>query len=91
MLKFEWSASKAASNIWKHGITFAEAQSVFYDESAIQYFDDDSSETEDRFLLLGLSNAARLLLICHCEAGGLIRIISARKATRNEQKHYQGD
>jgi hypothetical protein len=92
MIRFEWDPAKAASNQKKHGISFEEAQSVFYDEYAVQFFDDNSSEVEDRFLMLGLSSEAQLLLVCHCErhSGNVIRIISARRATRNEQKHYQG-
>ena len=93
MIKFEWNSSKAASNIKKHGVSFEEAQSVFYDEHATQFFDSDNSEAEDRFLMLGVSNESRILLVCHCEVGSdnLIRIISARKATKNERKQYQGD
>ena len=92
MIRFEWDASKALSNKKKHGVTFEEAQSVFYDDFAIQFFDDDNSEYEDRFLILGHSNESRILLICHCEqeSGDLIRIISARKATSKERKLYKG-
>jgi len=90
MIKFEWDSAKAAANIKKHGITFEEAQSVFYDEFAVQFFDDDHSSNEERFLLLGMSIGARLLLVCHCEreAGHVIRIISARRATRREGAFY---
>jgi len=93
MIKFEWDTSKATSNKRKHGVTFEEAQSVFYDDFAIQFFDDEHSELEDRFLLLGHSNQSRILLICHCEkeSGNLIRIISARKATTKERKLYIGE
>ena len=92
MIEFEWDASKAASNKRKHGVTFEEAKSVFYDDFAIQFFDDENSENEDRFLLLGRSNQSRVLLICHCEneAGNIIRIISARKATSKERKLCKG-
>jgi len=92
MIKFEWNDAKAASNKKKHGISFEEAKSVFYDESAIQFFDEDNSESEDRFLMLGLSNESHILLVCHCErdSGNSIRIISARKATNNERKFYEG-
>ncbi|MDO9051598.1 MAG: BrnT family toxin [Methylotenera sp.] len=92
MIKFEWDTVKAASNQKKHGVSFEEAQSVFYDEFAVQFFDEDSSEPEDRFLMLGFSDEARLLIVCHCERsqGSTIRIISARKATKNEGKYYQG-
>jgi len=90
-IKFEWDEKKAQSNIHKHGISFEEAMSVFYDERAIEFFDDEHSEWEERFLLLGLSRKMNLLLICHCyrESNGTIRIISARKATKNEAKHYE--
>ncbi len=93
MIKFEWNLSKAVSNKKKHGVTFEEAQSVFYDDFAIQFFDEENSELEDRFLILGHSNQSRILLICHCEkeSGDLIRIISARKATTNECKLYKGE
>ena len=93
MIKIEWDASKAASNKRKHGVTFEEAKSVFYDDFAIQFFDDENSEPEDRFLILGRSNLSRILLICHCEqnSSNLIRIISARKATAKERKLYKGE
>lgn len=92
MIKFEWDAAKANSNKKKHGVSFEEAQSVFYDEFAVQFFDQESSKTEDRFLMLGFSDEARLLIVCHCERnqGSIIRIISARKATKTEGQHYQG-
>lgn len=92
MIKFEWDTTKAASNKKKHGVSFDEAQSVFYDEFAVQFFDEDNSVSENRFLMLGFSDKARLLIVCHCERdeGNIIRIISARKATKNESKYYQG-
>lgn len=92
MLRFEWDPAKATENLRKHRVSFEEAQSVFYDEFAVQFFDDAHAEDEDRFLMLGMSSGARLLLVCHCEreAGNVIRIISARKATRRESAHYQG-
>lgn len=92
MIKFEWDTTKATSNKKKHGVTFEEAQSVFYDEFAIQFYDEDNSGSENRFLMLGFSDKARLLIVCHCERdqGNIIRIISARKATKNESNHYQG-
>ena len=70
MIKFEWNRAKAVSNLKKHGVSFEEAQSVFYDEFAIQFFDESGSESEDRFLMLGMSSEARLLLVCHCERHG---------------------
>jgi uncharacterized protein len=92
MIKFEWNPAKAAANLKKHGISFHEAQSVFYDDFAVQFFDEEHSATEARFLMLGRSVEARLLLVCHCEreAGSVIRIISARKATKHEQAFYEG-
>ena len=94
MVKFEWDTNKASSNQDKHGVSFEEAASVFYDEFAMQFYDDKHSILEeDRFLILGVSNNSRMLMICHCEkaSGDVIRIISARKATRNEQKFYRGN
>lgn len=90
MIQFEWGKAKAALNIEKHGVTFEEAQSVFYDELAVQFFDEEHSSEEERFLLLGMSANARLLLVCHCEReqGNIIRIISARKATKREVTFY---
>ena len=90
---FEWDTRKDKSNQKKHGISFIEAQSVFYDEYAIQFFDaEHSTHTEERFLMLGMSANERLLLICHCvRNNNTIRIISARKATKTESKSYTGD
>lgn len=90
MIKFAWNPAKAAANIKKHGVSFEEAQSVFHDEFAVQFYDDDHSSSEERFLLLGMSTTARLLLVCHCEreSGHVIRIISARKATKRESTFY---
>lgn len=93
MIQFEWDLAKDRSNKRKHGVSFEEARSVFYDEFALQFFDDDNSEVEDRFLMLGLSSKSRLLMVCHCEreSSDTIRIISARRATRNEKKFYPGE
>ena len=92
MVKFEWDPPKAAANLRKHAVSFEEAKSVFYDEFAVQFFDEKSSSHEDRFLMLGMSSGAKLLIVCHCERehGEVIRIISARKATRRESAFYQG-
>ena len=92
MIKLEWDIAKASSNKKKYGVSFEEAQSVFYDEFAVEFFDEERSELEDRFLMLGFSNEARLRIVCHCERnqGNAIRIISARKATKIEGKYYQG-
>jgi len=93
MIKFEWDSNKAESNLKKHGVSFEEAKSVFYDESSIQFYDSKNSTTEDRFLMLGFSSNSRLLLICHCErdSGSTIRIISARKASKTEATFYRSD
>ncbi len=76
MIKFDWDQPKAAANKKKHRVSFDEAQSVFYDEFAVQFFDEENSESEDRFLMLGFSDEARLLIVCHCERdhGNIIRI-----------------
>jgi uncharacterized protein len=89
-LSFQWDEKKDRSNRRKHGISFPEAQTVFYDEQALEFSDPDHSESEDRFLLLGLSLRLRVLLVCHCyrESESMIRIISARKATRRERGVY---
>ena len=90
MIEFDWDPAKAASNLRKHGVSFEEARSVFYDEFAIQFYDEPHSSKEDRFLMLGTSSGAHLLLVCHCERdGGVIRIISARKATPRESSYYE--
>ena len=91
-MQFEWDPGKAAANFRKHGVSFEEAQTVFYDDFAVQYFDDEHSPDEERFIMLGLSSNARLLVVCHCERskGEVVRIISARKATRTESKFYRG-
>ena len=93
MVNFSWDQAKAQSNLKKHGVSFEEARSVFYDEFAVQFYDDESSD-EDRFILLGLSNLSRVLVVVHCERGAdgdEVRIISARKATKREHQHYHGD
>ena len=89
-LRFEWDKEKNRENQRKHGVSFVEAQTVFFDENAVEFYDDEHSEWEDRFMLLGISTKMRVLLVCHClrESGSIIRIISARKATKNERKLY---
>ncbi len=90
-LKFEWDARKATANLKKHGISFDEAKSAFFDEHAKLIDDPDHSEDEDRFILLGLSHSLRVVVVCHCYRGDddVIRIISARKATTRELKEYK--
>lgn len=89
-IKFEWDESKNLSNQKKHRVSFEEAQSVFVDEQALMISDVDHSSEEDRFILLGLSMKAKMMVVCHCyrKNNEVIRIISARKATRNEEKTY---
>jgi uncharacterized DUF497 family protein len=89
-LRFEWDEQKAIANARKHGVSFDEARSVFVDERAKLIDDPDHSEDEDRFILLGLSSALRMLIVCHCyrSEGNVIRIISARKATAKESRFY---
>jgi uncharacterized DUF497 family protein len=89
-LRFGWDERKNRENQRKHGVFFEEAQTVFFDERAVEFYDDRHSEWEHRFLLLGLSARLRVLMVCHCvHAGGdVIRIVSARKATATEQRHY---
>jgi len=90
MLSFEWDPKKAAANLRKHGVSFDDAQTVFSDENARLIDDPDHSEEEERFVLLGLSSSLRLLVVCHCyrSEGGVIRIISARKAEGHERNSY---
>ena len=92
MINFEWDDRKAWTNQRKHQVTFDEARTVFYDEFAIEFHDSPDSAEEERFLMLGMSLHARLLLVCHClrDDETTIRIISARKATRSESKLYRG-
>jgi uncharacterized DUF497 family protein len=90
-IKFAWDENKAQSNIKKHGISFEEAKSVFDDDDARMIPDPDHSEVEERFILLGMSYTLRVLTVVHCykDEDNVIRIISARKSTKKEQKQYQ--
>ncbi|MBK9216502.1 MAG: BrnT family toxin [Chloracidobacterium sp.] len=86
---FSWDARKAASNLKKHGVSFDEARTAFYDEKARLIDDPDHSDDEERFILLGMSYKPRLLIVCHAyRAGSEIRLISARKATKTESSYY---
>jgi uncharacterized DUF497 family protein len=90
-LGFEWDESKANSNQHKHGVSFAEARSVFLDEQALLIPDAKHSDREDRFVLLGRSDQLRVLIVCHCyRREAVIRIISARRANRSERRQYEG-
>ena len=90
MLDFEWDENKNQINIRKHGVSFEEAKTVFYDEEALLIDDPEHSEEEDRFIILGFSRNANMLVVCHCyrESDTKIRIISARKATKAERLYY---
>jgi hypothetical protein len=92
-ISFSWDDRKNIANRKKHRVSFEEAQSVFFDEHAIEYFDPDHSESEDRFLMLGLSYKVRILVVSYTlrKDGAEIRIISAKKATKKEQKAYSGE
>jgi len=89
-LIFEWDDTENGINQTKHGVTFEEAQTVFFDESAIQFDDPDHSIDEERLLLLSFNQKLKVLVVCHCYRSyeSIICIISARKATRKEQKVY---
>jgi uncharacterized DUF497 family protein len=91
-LRFAWSPRKPSENKRKHGISFDEAKTVFLDDNALLMADPDRSAEEDRFLLLGVSSVLRLLVVCHCyrESDDVIRLISARKATKPEAQQYAG-
>lgn len=89
-IRFEWDPRKARSNEKKHGVSFEEAESVFYDEQALFLEDPQPADEEERFVLLGLSSILRVVVVVHALRGDdVIRIISARKATRQETKQYQ--
>ena len=90
MYYFDWDENKNRINLEKHGITVEEASTVFFDDRAILFDDPEHSIDEDRFLLLGMSETAKICIVCHCyrESDTVIRIISARQATRKEEQRY---
>ena len=90
-ISFEWDERKSSSNKRKHGVSFEEAASVFSDENALVVPDPEHSRQEDRFVILGLSAALRMLVVCHCHrrVSDVIRIVSARKATKKERIQYE--
>lgn len=90
-LHFEWDETKAKVNLKKHGVNFEDAKSVFLDDNAKLIPDPDCSIEEERFVLLGYSSSLKVLVVCHCyrAEGRVIRIISARKATRKEMQIYE--
>lgn len=90
-IRFLWDPNKSRSNQKKHSVSFEEAETAFFDEKALLFSDPDHSEDEDRFLMLGLSFKLRMLLVCHCfwQDDSVIRIISARRATKKEAERYR--
>jgi uncharacterized protein len=90
-LRFEWDAGKAAANLWKHGVSFEDARTVFVDEYALLRADEDHSDDEDRFVLLGLNRQMQMLVVCHCyrQDEEVISLISARRATSSERRQYE--
>ena len=90
MYYFDWDENKNRINLQKHGISFEEASTVFFDDRALLFDDPEHSIEEDRFLLLGMSETAKVCIVCHCyrESDTVIRIISARQATRKEEERY---
>jgi uncharacterized DUF497 family protein len=88
---FEWDEGKSLANQRKHGISFEEARTGFMDENARVLVDPEHSGEEERFVLLGMSTSLRILVVCHCyrEKEQVIRLISARKADRDEQRQYR--
>ena len=88
-LEFVWDPAKAAANLRKHGVSFPEATTAFADPNSLTVSDPDHSATEERLILLGLSTRSRLLIVAHTERGDVIRLISARKATRKERTTYE--
>jgi hypothetical protein len=85
---YEWDPAKAASNLRRHGVSFAEATSAFLDQAALTFKDPDHSDEEEREITIGVSAKQRVLFVSHCPRGDRIRIISARKATRRERSQY---
>ena len=88
-MDFQWEDAKAGSNAEKHGVTFAEAITVFADTLSVTGYDPGHSDEEDRFLTMGVSVEGRLLVVSHTDRGDAVRIISAREASRRERKDYQ--
>ena len=92
MIQFDWDKNKARINKIKHGVSFEEASSVFYDNNAVMFDDPEHSKLEDRFLIIGFSKKMRVCIVSHCyrDKDEIIRIISARKATKREIEMYNG-
>jgi uncharacterized DUF497 family protein len=88
-MQFEWNPDKANLNLKKHGVSFSEASTVFNDPLSLTFPDPDHSYGEDRYVIIGLSGANRILVVSHTDRADSIRIISAREATRKEQRFYE--
>lgn len=88
-MRFEWDPAKAAASLLKHGVGFDEATTVFGDRLSVSGRDLEHSAEEARFVTLGLSSHGRLLVVCHTDRGSVIRIITARTATRREKRIYE--
>ena len=88
-MHFEWDRAKATSNLSKHGVSFEEAITVFYDPLAATFADPDHSRGEHRYVTVGYSSTSRLLVVCHTERRGSVRLISARRATRRERNRHE--
>ena len=87
-MRFEWDSEKARRNVAKDGVSFEEATSAFADPLSVTVFDPDRSDDEERFVLQGASSTGRLVVVVHADRGEVIRIISARLATRRERRSY---
>lgn len=87
-MRFEWDTQKATKNLDKHKVSFSEATTVFDDAMFITFVDEEHSVDEERYVTIGLSNRGRLLMVAHTDREGQIRIISARKATKQEEQFY---
>ena len=88
-IKFQWDHVKASSNLHKHGVSFMEAESVFFDPLAAYAADENHSDEEPREIVVGHSREGRLLVVCFTHRSGEIRVITARKTTRRERRHYE--
>ena len=90
-MRFEWDGEKAAANLVKHGIAFEEAVTVFYDPLSATFPDPDHSRGENRFVTVGYSSGGRLVVVCHADRRGSVRVIGARRATRRERARQEAE
>jgi len=88
-MEFEWNKGKAEANLAKHGVSFEEAKTVFDDPLYIDFYDPDHSEDEDRYIIVGQSQQHRLLIVSYTKRQNIVRLISAREATRTEKDAYE--